>query len=79
MYNIKCGSCHKFDRKLVGPPHNEVVPKYFDKETQLVAFIRNPARVDPNFPAMPNLGLKPAEAKAVADYVLQKVKENLEQ
>jgi len=79
IYNIKCGSCHKFDRKLVGPPHNDVVPKYFGKETQLVAFIRNPGRVDPDFPAMPNPGLKPAEAKAVADYVLQIVKENLGQ
>jgi len=79
IYNIKCGSCHKFDVKLVGPPHNEVVPKYFDNENQLTAYIRNPSKIDPKYPPMPNPGLRPNEAKAVADYVLRKVKENIEQ
>ena len=76
IYNIRCVSCHKFDVKLVGPPHNKVVPKYFGKEAELIAFIRNPVKVDPEYPPMPNPGLKPAEAKAVADYLLEKVKSN---
>jgi cytochrome c len=70
IYNVKCGSCHKFDRKLVGPPHNKVIPKYIGKEAELVAFIRNPGKIDPEYPAMPNPGLKPAEAKAVAEYLM---------
>jgi cytochrome c len=78
IYKVRCASCHKFDRKLVGPPHNEVVPKYFGKEELLLAFIKNPARVDETYPPMPNPGLKPAEAKAVADYVLEQVKKNVE-
>ena len=78
IYKVRCGSCHRFDTKLVGPPHNEVVPKYFGKEDQLIAFIKNPVKVNPNYPPMPNPGLKPNEIKAVADYLLKKVKENIE-
>jgi len=73
IYNIRCVSCHRFDVKLVGPPHNKVVPKYFGKEAELIAFIRNPVKVDPAYPPMPNPGLKPAEAKAVAEYLLKTV------
>ena len=78
IYKVRCESCHKFDIKLVGPPHNEVVPKYFGKKELLLAFIKNPTRVDETYPPMPNPGLKPAEAKAVADYVLEQVKKNVE-
>jgi len=74
IYKVRCASCHKFDVKLVGPPHNEVVPKYFGKEELLLAFIKNPSRIDENYPPMPNPGLKPDEAKAVANYVLEQVK-----
>jgi cytochrome c len=78
IYKVRCESCHKFDIKLVGPPHNEVVPKYFGKEELLLAFIKNPSRIDETYPPMPNPGLKPDEAKAVADYVLEQVKMNVE-
>lgn len=76
IYKVRCSSCHTFDKKLVGPPHNEVIPKYFNKENQLIAFIRNPVKVNPEYPPMPNPGLKPDEAKAVAEYLLLHVKEN---
>ncbi len=77
IYKVRCASCHRFDIKLVGPPHNEVVPKYFGKEKELIAFIRNPSKIDPDYPQMLNPGLKPAEAKAVADYLLELVKKNV--
>ena len=35
------------------------------------AFIRNPVKVDPAYPPMPNPGLKPQEAEAVATYMLE--------
>jgi cytochrome c len=70
IYDVRCASCHKFDQKLVGPAHYDVLPKYVGKETQLVAFIRNPIKVDPAYPPMPNPGLKPQEAEAVAKYLL---------
>lgn len=71
LYQVRCGACHKFDQKLVGPAHFDVLPKYVGKEAQLVAFIRNPVKVDPAYPPMPNPGLKPAEAEAVAKYLLE--------
>ncbi|WP_337865866.1 c-type cytochrome [Ignavibacterium sp.] len=71
LYQVRCGACHKFDQKLVGPAHFDVLPKYIGKEAQLVAFIRNPVKVDPAYPPMPNPGLKPAEAEAVAKYLLE--------
>jgi len=71
IYQVKCASCHKWDEKLVGPPHMKVLPKYSGKEAQLVAFIRNPVKVDPEYPPMPNPGLKPNEADAVAKYLLE--------
>jgi len=77
IYQVKCAPCHSFDKKLVGPPHDEVIPKYFNKENQLVSFIRNPVRVNEAYPPMPNPGLKPDEAKAVAEYLLTKVQEDV--
>jgi len=71
IYQVKCASCHKWDQKLVGPAHLDVLPKYVGKESQLVAFIRNPVKVDPAYPPMPNPGLKPNEADAVAKYLLK--------
>ena len=70
IYNAKCIACHQFDRKIVGPPHNDVLPKYEGKKDQLVKYILNPVKVDPAYPAMPQQGLKPNEADAVADYIL---------
>jgi cytochrome c len=70
LYDVRCASCHKFEQKLVGPPHFEVLPKYVGKQAQLVAFIRNPVKVNPAYPPMPNPGLKPQEADAVAKYLL---------
>ncbi len=71
IYNGRCIACHQFDKKLVGPPYKEVLPKYDGKFDQLVAFILNPVKVNPEYPAMPNQGLKPNEAKAVAEYLIQ--------
>ena len=77
IYEVKCASCHKWDQKLVGPAHMDVIPKYIGKESQLIAFIRNPIKVDPAFPPMPNPGLKPNEAEAVAKYLLETYNEKI--
>ena len=73
IYKVRCESCHRWDTKLVGPPHDKVIPKYVGKEAKLIAFIRNPVKVNPDYPPMPNPGLKPNEAKAVAEYLLNRL------
>lgn len=73
IYNEKCIACHKFDVKLVGPPYQETVPKYSGDLKKLAAFVYNPQKVNPSYPAMPNQGLKMKEAEAVAKFIMDKV------
>jgi cytochrome c len=73
IYAEKCASCHSFNQKVVGPAHKDVVPKYGGDAAKLAAFILNPTKVDPSFPAMPAQGLSRREAQAVAEYLLAKV------
>jgi len=72
IYNGRCAACHKFDEKLVGPPYKETLPKYNGDIKKLAAYIYNPVKINPEYPAMPNQGLKMAEAEAVAKYILEK-------
>lgn len=71
IYNAKCVACHNFDTKLVGPPHREVLAKYKDKPEEMVKFILNPVKVNPDYPPMPAPGLKPNEAEAVVKYMFE--------
>jgi len=70
IYKGKCIACHQFDRRVVGPPYKEVLPKYEEKLEELAQFILNPVKVNPEYPPMPNQGLKPKEAQAVAEYIM---------
>lgn len=70
IFNTKCTTCHAWDHKVVGPPYNEVIPKYEGNEEALAAFIKNPTKVNPDYPAMPNQGLNDLQARSVAQYLL---------
>jgi len=75
IFTTKCSACHKFDVKQpTAPSYNEVAKKYVGKEAEMVAFILNPKPVNTSeYPSgMPNQGLKPAEAKAMAAWILEK-------
>lgn len=74
IYKGKCVACHAFDKKIVGPAYKDVLPKYEGKIEDLAEYILNPTKVDPNFPVMPSQGLKPNQAKAVAEYIVSKYK-----
>jgi len=76
IYNGRCIACHQFDKKVVGPPYNTVLPKYEGDVDKLSGFILNPVKVNPEYTAMPNQGLKPAEAKAVAEFLIKTYQEN---
>jgi len=73
IFNQKCSACHRFDVKLVGPPYQQTIPKYNGDVKKLETFIFNPIKVDPNFPPMPNQGLKKKEAHAMAEWLISKV------
>jgi cytochrome c len=74
VFDTVCSVCHRFDSKVVGPPLNEVVPKYKGDVAKLKGFIRNPVKVNPALPAMPKPAIKEDEVDAVARYLLSKVK-----
>ncbi|MFO7446616.1 MAG: c-type cytochrome [Ignavibacteriaceae bacterium] len=74
IFQTRCSSCHRFDTKLVGPSYNETLQKYEGKMNDLVGFILNPGKIDPAYPPMPNPGLKPNEARAVAEYIMETYK-----
>ena len=76
VYNAQCNACHRFKEKLVGPAYNEVLPKYLDRQSDLVDFIRDPYRVDQNYPAMPKLGLSQKEIQSVVAYLFMTLKNN---
>ncbi len=71
IFNVICSACHKFETKIVGPPYIETLVKYEGKRDDLVDFILNPKKINPDYPAMPNQGLKPNQAEAVADYIIR--------
>ncbi|MDH7604661.1 MAG: hypothetical protein QHH13_07160 [Melioribacter sp.] len=74
IFNSKCIACHQFDRKVVGPPYNDVLPKYENNRQALINFILNPTKINPDYPPMPNQGLKPKEAEAVAEFLMNNYK-----
>jgi cytochrome c551/c552 len=77
IYASKCMACHSFDRKMVGPPHKQVLVKYAENKAGMVKFILKPTKVDPDYPSMPQQGLTPSEAKAVVDYMYKEYGEKL--
>lgn len=74
IFAQKCSACHRYDQKVVGPAYKDVLPKYEGKMADLVEFVKNPKKIDPAFPPMPNQGLKPQEAKAIAKYIMENYK-----
>lgn len=72
LFKQKCSVCHRFDQRLVGPPLNTVLGKYRPSKETLAGFLRNPQKIDPAYPAMPNLNLTEPEAAALAEYLLDR-------
>lgn len=73
IFNQACTSCHEFETKKLGPPLNVVLKKYIGKEEELIGFIKNPVKVDPAYPSMPNPGLTTIKIKSVVKYLMGKV------
>lgn len=68
-----CTGCHRLDARLVGPPLMEVLPKYAGDAGKLAAFLRDPVKVNPDYPTMPKLMITESEIEAVVDYLLSRL------
>jgi cytochrome c len=73
VFTRVCSGCHQFDARVVGPPLGDVLPKYAGDPERLKNFIRNPVKVDPDYPPMPKLSIKEEEIEVVADYLLGRI------
>ncbi len=71
VFDNQCSTCHRFDKQLVGPAYNSVLPKYLEQKEKLIQFIRKPQKINPNLPPMPQLGLKESEIRSVAEFLIQ--------
>lgn len=73
VFDSRCKSCHAFDGRLVGPPLNEVLPKYREDEEALKDFIRNPEKINADYPSMPALELSDRDIEAVITFLMNKL------
>lgn len=79
IFNNRCSSCHRFDQRVVGPPYNEVLPKYAGNKEKLVEFVKNPKKINPDYPQMPDLGLTDHQVRSVVAFLLQHLREEKKQ
>jgi cytochrome c551/c552 len=79
IFNQVCTACHAFDEKKLGPPMNDVLKKYAGKEAELIEFLRNPKKIDPAYPSMPNPGLTTIKIKSVVKYLMGEGEEKKEE
>jgi cytochrome c len=70
-FQAVCASCHAPDRRLVGPPLNEIRQIYEGKPDQLIDWVKDPGRKREDYPPMPSIRLQPKQYEAVARYVLE--------
>ncbi|MEZ4762883.1 MAG: hypothetical protein R3C26_06705 [Calditrichia bacterium] len=64
-----------YEQRVVGPPYNSVLPKYEGDMEKLKQFILNPVKVNADYIAMPNQGLKPHEAESAAMFLMKEYEE----
>lgn len=74
VYKNRCSTCHAFDHKVVGPPHNSVISKYLNDQETLKRFIKNPWKVDPSYPQMPPQSVNRNELESVVAYMIDHYK-----
>ena len=65
-----CASCHELDTTKIGPPLRPLLEKYRGRPETLADYLKNPVRVDEEYPAMAPLSLSERDLQAAADYLL---------
>ena len=65
-----CTSCHALDTAKIGPPLRPLLEKYRGRPQALLEYLKNPVRVDEEYPAMAPLSLSERDLQAAADYLL---------
>ncbi len=70
VFQSVCMACHALDKKIVGPPMQYAINKYKDNREAMIAFVKNPKKVNPDLPVMPKPPISDKEVELVVDYLL---------
>jgi len=65
-----CANCHDWNNRQLGPPLRLALEKFRGQPELLIAFLKNPIQVSPEYPAMPAPAISESELQAVAEYML---------
>lgn len=71
VFKQYCVACHAEDKRLVGPPVNEIRGFYVGNPQGIVDWVRAPGRRREDYPPMPAMPLPEDELRAVADFLLR--------
>jgi len=69
LFKRYCSVCHAPDRRLVGPPVNYMIEKYGGKQEQMIGFVLNPVKVNPDYPKMPKHPLTEEQITSIVEFV----------
>ncbi|RJP66258.1 MAG: hypothetical protein C4532_16365 [Candidatus Abyssobacteria bacterium SURF_17] len=70
LFKRYCTSCHARDRQLVGPSVDYMAEKYASRQQDMVEFVLNPMKVNPELPRMPKPPIGKDEADKIVEYIL---------
>ncbi len=72
LFAAYCIVCHAFDKRLIGPPLSYIREKYATDREKMIEFIKEPKKVNPEYPKMPKLGLPKEDISKIVDYIYSK-------
>jgi len=71
IFQEVCMACHAINKKVVGPPMQYAINKYKDNKDEMIKFVNNPRKINPDYPVMPKPPISKAEVNMVVDYLLK--------
>ncbi|GAB4330857.1 MAG: hypothetical protein Kow0099_01740 [Candidatus Abyssubacteria bacterium] len=70
LFQKHCAVCHAEKTVVVGPPLEYMREKYKGKSGEMVKFVLEPTKVNPDFPPMPPPGISREQTENVVEYIL---------
>lgn len=78
LFKQNCSPCHAYDHVVVGPPEQYMIKKYTGNEDQMINFVLNPRKVNPNLPQMPKPPVDKEQATKIVEYILSQGKKDVQ-
>jgi cytochrome c len=71
IFQEVCMACHAINKKVVGPPMEYAIDKYKNTRDEMIKFVNNPKKINPDYPVMPKPPISEKEVDLVVDYLLK--------